>query len=325
MHLPFLLDDLGGPSPAARASAIAELAGASRPLPPFVAVNLARRCRSATCLSCLLLAGSGPRPFGELSTVESLHVAHQVIALHPALLLLSGGDPLDREDLETIAAHAIRRGAGVSIATPGGRLSDRRLDRLQEAGVTSLLLVLPPPSESRPESWHVAALAADARAAVGRARRRGFRVIVQSMLSESSRDAAGELARWCASEGAQALHVELTGTERGILAAERELAVQERRLRRSLVIRTARRTHGDQTCACDSLACRVTADGRLTACPCVPEGLADLRRQPFANAYLDAPSLVARRQARERAANPAPAAESSPQLALSFDAEPGGP
>ena len=319
MQVPSLLDDLGGPSASARAASLRELAGLGRPLPRLVAWNLARRCRRASCASCLLLAGPGTGPPGEFSTIESLHLAQQLVALHPALLLIGGGDALAREDLETIAAHAVRRGASVAVATPGGRLTDRRLDALQGAGVSGLVVTMPGTRPDASAGRHGDETAAESLAAAGRARLRGFRVVVHSLLASSSREAAAELARAAAESGAQALHVELAGEDRGVLAAERELALLERRLAKRLAIRVARRPTADGAgaCACDALACRITTDAKLTACPCSSETLADLRRVPFASAWLDSPVLAARREARPDAAIDEPPKQ---QLALDFEA-----
>lgn len=312
MHLPSLLDDLGGSSPAARQAALSEASVSGRPLPRLIAWNVARRCRIPSCAPCLLHAGPAPGPPGELSTVESLHVAHQVVAVHPAMLLLCGGDPLDREDLETIAAHAVRRGAGVAVASPGARLSERRLGTLLDAGLGGVVISLP----GHPDRPHEGSSRADALAAIARARLAGLRVVAHVLLDECPREAVASLVRECAEQGASALHVELAGSERGMLAVERELAVQERRHRRGLALRVVRRGE----CACDPFGCRIAADGKLTACACARETVADLRRQSFSDAWFGSAALGARRSAASRD-DAAAEAGGAPQLALRFDGE----
>ena len=51
------------------------------------------------------------------------------------MFILSGGEPLLREDLEEIAQHSARRGATVVVGTNGTRLTGERIRSLKDAGV----------------------------------------------------------------------------------------------------------------------------------------------------------------------------------------------
>jgi MoaA/NifB/PqqE/SkfB family radical SAM enzyme len=82
------------------------------------------RCNLA-CAHCYIAAGSWHRARGELTTAEVLRITDEILALNAApLFILSGGEPLLREDLEDIAAHATRGGATVVVGTNGTRLTD---------------------------------------------------------------------------------------------------------------------------------------------------------------------------------------------------------
>ena len=62
----------------------------------------------------------------------------ELLAVSPApMLILSGGEPLLRDDLTEIAAYASQRGATVVVGTNGTLLSDERITALQDAGVAS--------------------------------------------------------------------------------------------------------------------------------------------------------------------------------------------
>ena len=93
----------------------------TRFVPHVVAWNLTQRCNLA-CAHCYISAGSWHSAAGELSTAECRRIADEILELNDApLFILSGGEPLLRDDLEEIAAHASRRGATVVVGTNGTR------------------------------------------------------------------------------------------------------------------------------------------------------------------------------------------------------------
>src|SRR5688572_6058608 len=78
-------------------------------LPHVVAWNLTRRC-NLECAHCYISAGPSETATGELTTEECLRIAAEILALNPApLFILSGGEPLLRNDLEDIARFASSR------------------------------------------------------------------------------------------------------------------------------------------------------------------------------------------------------------------------
>ena len=109
--------------------------GAQTPIPHVVAWNLTRRCNLA-CAHCYISAGSWHAAAGELDTGECRRVLNELLELNPnPMLILSGGEPLLRDDLEQIAAHAAEGGATVVVGTNGTRLTDERIESLMSAGV----------------------------------------------------------------------------------------------------------------------------------------------------------------------------------------------
>ena len=71
----------------------------------------------------------------ELSTEEWLRVLRQGRALGATQLGFSGGEPLMREDLETLAAEARRLGYYSNLITSGVGLNERRISALKAAGL----------------------------------------------------------------------------------------------------------------------------------------------------------------------------------------------
>src|SRR5687768_5217368 len=115
-------------------------AASARYVPHVVAWNLTRRCNLA-CAHCYIAAGSWHGADNELTTEECRRITDQIIELNNGpLFILSGGEPLLRDDLEEIAAHASSRGATVVIGTNGTRLSAERIRSLKAAGVTGVAI-----------------------------------------------------------------------------------------------------------------------------------------------------------------------------------------
>src|SRR5438093_3505017 len=80
-------------------------------VPHVVAWNLTKRC-NLECAHCYISAGPHESAAAELETAECLRIVDEILATnHAPLVILSGGEPLLRPDLETIARHASQGGA----------------------------------------------------------------------------------------------------------------------------------------------------------------------------------------------------------------------
>ena len=77
------------------------------------------------------MAGAGV----ELTTDEWVEVLRQSRALGAAQLGFSGGEPLVRQDLETLVAEARQLGFYSNLITSGVGLNTERVNRLREAGL----------------------------------------------------------------------------------------------------------------------------------------------------------------------------------------------
>ncbi|MGA7537590.1 MAG: pyrroloquinoline quinone biosynthesis protein PqqE [Steroidobacteraceae bacterium] len=110
-----------------------------RPGPPlWLLLELTYRC-PLHCVFCY-----NPTDFTavgrELETAEWLRVLEEARALGAVQLGLSGGEPLARDDLETIVAAAHRLGFYSNLITSGVGLTEPRLQALKEAGLDHIQL-----------------------------------------------------------------------------------------------------------------------------------------------------------------------------------------
>ncbi|MDP2787429.1 MAG: radical SAM protein, partial [Pseudomonadota bacterium] len=103
--------------------------------PQIISWNLTRVCNLA-CAHCYLDAVQRRREASdELTLAEAEDVVTQIAATAPgAMLVLTGGEPLLRRDLETIVAAAARQGLMPVIGTNGTLLDAARAGALRAAG-----------------------------------------------------------------------------------------------------------------------------------------------------------------------------------------------
>lgn len=111
--------------------------------PMIVYWELTSACGLA-CRHCRATAMPDPAP-GELDTAESIALLDDIATFGAPLphLVLTGGDPLRRADLDLLVREAIARGIGVSLApavTP--LLTAQRLAELRDLGVAAISLSL---------------------------------------------------------------------------------------------------------------------------------------------------------------------------------------
>jgi pyrroloquinoline quinone biosynthesis protein E len=126
-------------SAASAASGAAPAGAAPRPGPPlWLLLELTYRCplHCAFCYNPTDFARSGP----ELSTEEWLRVLREARALGAVQLGLSGGEPLSRDDLESIVAEAHRLGFYINLITSGVGLTEPRIRALKAAGLDHIQL-----------------------------------------------------------------------------------------------------------------------------------------------------------------------------------------
>ena len=288
-------------------------------VPHVVAWNLTRRCNLA-CAHCYIAAGPTESATGELPTRDCLRIVDEILAVNPSpMLILSGGEPLLREDLEEIARAASSRGATVVVGTNGTGLTTARIKALKAAGVRGVAVSVDSLRPSYHDNFrHGRGSLEETQAAVGRLREERVDVVIQTTVTKGNRAELERLVQWAADEGAVAFNCYfLVATGRGetlgrgdlspddyetVLA---DLARWQRDYRGQLMVRAKcaphfmRHVHQidpespvlnyETRCPCGTQYCRITPDGKLTPCPYLPEAAGDLNRMSFGEIWRTAP------------------------------------
>jgi len=109
--------------------------------PRLVAWEATRACDLA-CVHCRAVAQPRPDP-RQLSTDEAFRLVDDVAAFQePVILIITGGDPLKREDILAVAARASQAGLRVVMSPSGTNVTPRIITGLKEAGVQRISVSL---------------------------------------------------------------------------------------------------------------------------------------------------------------------------------------
>jgi heme b synthase len=104
-------------------------------IPPLrlLAWETTRRC-NLDCRHCRAAATQGPYP-GELTTDEGIKLLNDVASMGQVVIILTGGEPLLREDIFELAAHGHRIGHRMVMAVNGTLVTQEIARRLKEVGI----------------------------------------------------------------------------------------------------------------------------------------------------------------------------------------------
>lgn len=113
---------------------------------PFIAIWETTRSCALVCRHCRAEAEPGRDP-SELNTAEGKDLLTQASAMGTPIFVLSGGDPLERPDLEELVVHGKSLGLRMGTIPAATRsLTRERVRRLRRAGLDQLALSLDAPS-----------------------------------------------------------------------------------------------------------------------------------------------------------------------------------
>jgi putative heme d1 biosynthesis radical SAM protein NirJ1 len=108
--------------------------GAGTGLGPVVVWNITRLC-NLRCRHCY--AGASQHPGGEeLTGAEAKKLITELAAFKVPVLLLSGGEPLLRQDIFKLASIAVDEGIRVTLSTNGTLITRQIAQKIKEAGVS---------------------------------------------------------------------------------------------------------------------------------------------------------------------------------------------
>ncbi len=295
----------------------------------LLAINLTRRC-NLSCAHCYLDADAlSHSTDDELTTAEVCELFNDIVACGDGtMVVLTGGEPLLRRDLEDIVTHGSDLGLAMVVGSNGIMLTERRVASLQRAGllgvgisVDSLKADKHDQFRGKPGSW------ARTMAGIEQCRRQELSFQLHFSVTDDNVGETTAMIEFASASGARVLNVFfLICTGRGSTFTDLSATRYERVLGElidaqqdhpELIIRPRCAPHfkrvalqrrpdsllnrisgndGDG-CIAGTHYCRVTPEGAVTACPYIEEEVGNIRQQAFADIWTDAHDFLRLRMA----------------------------
>ena len=301
-------------------------AGADQPF--LVALNLTRRCNQA-CDHCYLDAGCRLNgEDGELSTAETKNVIEGINDLGgETMVVLTGGEPLMRSDLDELASHAAELGLMVVVGTNGMMLNEDRVRKMKDAGVSGVGISLDSLDPTYHDNFRGQIGAWEkTMAGIDACRNNGLAYQLHFSVTDDNAHELDDMIEFARSSGALVLNIFfLVCTGRGEKVTNISSEKYDQVLRKvtqaahdepELLIRAKCAPHFKRMaieldpdwpitlaqgyeaggCLAGTRYCRVTPEGGVTACPYIEDEVGSVRGQSFADIWRSAPMFENLRQ-----------------------------
>ncbi len=198
----------------------------------LVAWEVTRSC-NLNCVHCRASSERGPYP-GELSTESCLRVLNEISETGRPIVILTGGEPLLREDIFDLARHGNDLGLRMVMATNGTLLTPEITRRMQESGIQRVSISIDGAgAESHDRFRQVQGAYAGALAGIEELRRTGIAFQINTTVTRHNLDEVPKLLDLAVKLGAAAHHLFLlvpTGRARDMVDQEIESMEYERLL-----------------------------------------------------------------------------------------------
>ncbi len=279
--------------------------------PRIISWNITLRC-PLKCSHCYVDAGS-KEVAGVLSTEEAFSVIDQIRATGTPVVVLSGGEPLLREDIYEIARYGTEQGLRMVLGTSGYLIDRDSAEKLRAAGIRAVAISL----DSKDAAIHDSFRGLDgvwgrAVAALGHCRDAGIGVQINMSVMRSAISDVEDVIELGTSLGVRdyqlffpvptgrARQIEPHSPEeyedliRQILIRYRDsdlnirptCAPQFRRIADELGIQNPAWGRG---CLAGITYCRIFANGDVTPCPYLPVSAGNVRTTPFSEIWNNSP------------------------------------
>ncbi|PKG32259.1 radical SAM/SPASM domain-containing protein [Methanoregula sp.] len=286
--------------------------------PRIISWNITLRC-PLKCSHCYVDAGEKEAE-GVLSYNEACSVIDQIRRTGTPVVVLSGGEPLMRDDLCSIARYGTERGLRMVLGTSGYLLDRAMAARLRESGIRAAAISLDSADPAThdalrgtPGAWEMVV------AAIRNCRDEGLGVqINMTAVRPVAADVESVVAlgrdlgvkdyqvffpvpTGRAAKGGDLSPVAYENVIREVLLRYRDsdinlrptCAPQFRRIADSLGIKNPQWGRG---CIAGITYCRIYANGDVTPCPYLPVSAGNVRTTPFDKIWADSPVFAALRK-----------------------------
>lgn len=289
----------------------------------LLAINLTKRCNLA-CAHCYMDAETMQQGgANELTTGEVCGLLDDIAGRSTeTMVVLTGGEPLMRGDLEELVAHGAGRGLAMVVGTNGVALTDKRVQALKAAGAMGVGISVDSLDPEKHDAFRGLAGAWEkTMTGIESCKRHDLPFQIHFSVTESNAGEVASMIDFARATGARVLNVFfLVCTGRGESISDISSATYERVLNqlvaaqeqsKDLLIRarcaphykriayqrdsasTLTRAAGYEGggCLAGIHYCRITPEGGVTACPYIPTEEGNIRDQKFWDIWDQSPTL----------------------------------
>jgi radical SAM protein with 4Fe4S-binding SPASM domain len=278
-------------------------------VPLVVSWNVTLKC-NLKCAHCYINAAETELA-DELSTDAAKMLIHQITEVSRPLLILSGGEPLLREDIYEIIRYGADRGLRMGMGSNGMLIDDEATRRLEEAGMGTVAISLDSSIPERHDEFRGVKgcweLAVDAIKALKKSR---IEVQVNSTVTPQNYDEVDDIMALAEELGVENFHLFfLVPTGRGTdikditprmyedmitstlakipkykLNVKPSCAPQFMRVAEEQGVDMSRWVRG---CMAGLYYCRIYPSGEVTPCPYLPLNLGNIRERSFKDIWFN--------------------------------------
>ncbi len=293
----------------------------------IIAINLTRRCNLA-CEHCYLDADElSTASANELTTQSVKDLLSQIALYHEGtMVVLTGGEPLIRTDLEQLCSHGKSLGLMLVIGSNGTLLTERRVISLKKAGamgigisVDSLDPVRHDAFRGQPGSW------LKTMSGIEHCRKHQFDFQIHFSITDENHHEIDDIINFADMSGARVINlffIICTGRAESVSnistvnyeAGIRKIIKCQKKYD-NLIIRprcvpyfkrvawqmapdsALNRINGQlgDGCIAGTHYCRITPEGDVTACPYIEKSVGNIKQQDFQTIWSDAEDFLSLR------------------------------
>jgi len=278
-------------------------------VPLVVSWNVTLKC-NLKCSHCYINAQDAD--FGnELSTDAAKMLIHQITEVSRPLLILSGGEPLLREDIYEIIRYGADRGLRMGMGSNGMLIDDEAARKLKDAGMWTVAISLDSSIPERHDEFRgVKGCWKHAVNAIKALKNAGLQVQVNCTVTQQNYDEIDEIMALAEDLGVDNFHLfflvptgrgneleditprmyedmitsTLTKTTKYKLNVKPSCAPQFMRVAKNQGVDMSRWVRG---CMAGLYYCRIYPSGEVTPCPYMPVSLGNIRERSFKDIWFN--------------------------------------
>jgi radical SAM protein with 4Fe4S-binding SPASM domain len=278
-------------------------------VPLVLSWNVTLRC-NLKCAHCYINAKETVLP-DELSTDAAKMLIHQITEVSKPLLILSGGEPLLREDIYEIIKYGADRGLRMGMGSNGMLINDEVAQKLKDAGMWTVAISLDSSIPERHDEFRgVEGCWEHAVKAIKALKKAGIEVQVNCTVTRQNYDEVDDIMALSESLGVNNFHLFfLVPTGRGTDIEDITPEMYEEMIKSTLAKTTKYKLNVKPSCAPQFMRvakdqgvdmsrwvrgcmaglyyCRIYPSGEVTPCPYMPVTLGNIREQSFKDIWFN--------------------------------------